>query len=152
MKVCTDMFSPVMHKRSCGILNSIHFRDLHKIKLYWPQIYILYILPVSEPFYITLCLQAENHDNIRIVSGEIIQCLWKFNTAHLYIYNLQVSLFEIKNCHHLPNWVDHAWDCSHIDFTKSILSESIHYAFICGSYYLGIPFLMNSSALKPCTT
>src|SRR6267143_4080403 len=52
--VCTDKFSQVMHKRPSPISNSIHFRDLCKIKLFWHQIYFLYMLQPSEVSYFSL--------------------------------------------------------------------------------------------------
>ena len=52
--VCTELLSPNMHLGPFYISNSIHFRDLCKIKLFWHQIYFLYMLQPSEVFYFSL--------------------------------------------------------------------------------------------------
>src|SRR5882757_3318615 len=52
--VCTELLFPNMHLGPFYISNSIHFRDLYKIKLFCHQIYFLYILQPSEVFYFSL--------------------------------------------------------------------------------------------------
>jgi hypothetical protein len=52
--VCTELLSPNMHLGPFYISNSIHFRDLCKTKLFWHQIYFLYMLQPSEVFYFSL--------------------------------------------------------------------------------------------------
>ena len=102
--VGTSMYSPVMHKWPFCILNFIHFRDLYKIKLYWPQIHILYILPVSEPLYMTLCKYYSMCNPIykpKIMIISEFQAEGLFSVPenliqHTYISNLQA--------HIMPQW------------------------------------------------
>ena len=92
--VCTDMFSQVMHKRPSPISNPIHFRDLCKIKLFWHQIYFLYMLQPSEVSYFSLYKCYSMCNPVCMPKTMIMSSLWtedlfsvpkKFNTIYLYI-------------------------------------------------------------------
>ena len=103
--VCTELLFPNMHLGPFCISNSFHFRDMCKIKLFWHQIYFLYMLQPSEIFYFSLYKYYSMCNPVCMPKIMTMSELWAEELFSVpenliqynYILNLQVRLMLRQN-------------------------------------------------------
>jgi hypothetical protein len=115
--VCTELLFPNMHLGPFCISNSFHFRDLCKIKLFWHQIYFLYMIPPSEIYYFSLYKYYSMCNPVCMPKIMAMSQLWaeelssapKYLIQYTHISNLQIYIVLWQDpmvfCPLIPAWM-----------------------------------------------